>query len=403
MDVLHNPEELLVHFLCRPAEALGVLRHLQAADADAASVAGLTGRVENLGILEDLDGTRGGRHVGTFSHGDAAVGDECLGGFLVELVLRSAGAGDVCLLEPGLGAVADVLGLREFLHVLADASTVDVLQFHDVVELLAVNAVGVVDVAVGVAHGQHLAAQLEHLLGTVLCDVAGTGDEHGLAFDALATGAQHGTEEVDVAVARSLGADEGTAELKTLAGEHTAELAGELLVHSEHIAYFTATDTDVTCGDVHVGADVTGEFEHESLTETHHFGVRLATGAEVRAALAAAHRQRGQRVLEGLLESEELQDAEVHTLVETDAALVRADGVVVLHTVAHIGLHVALVVGPRDAELIHAIGNAETFDEVHLIELGVFVVLFFDSAKHFFDRLMVLRLAGETALEVFQD
>ena len=88
--------------------------------------------------------------------------------------------------------------------------------------------------------------------------------------------------------------------------------------------------------------------------------------------------------------------------METDAAFVRANGIVVLDAVAHVGLHVALVVSPRDAELVHAIGDAQTLDEVHLIELGVLVVLFFDSAEHFFYGLMVFRLAGETTLEVFQ-
>jgi hypothetical protein len=74
-----------------------------------------------------------------------------------------------------------------------------------------------------------------------------------------------------------------------------------------------------------------------------------------------------------------------------------------LHTITHVGLHVALVVGPRDAELIYAIRDAEAFDEVDLVELGVLVVLFFDGAEHLFDCLMILRFTGETALQVFQD
>jgi hypothetical protein len=51
----------------------------------------------------------------------------------------------------------------------------------------------------------------------------------------------------------------------------------------------------------------------------------LPLGSKSRAALAAAHRQRGERVLEHLLEGEELEDAEVDRRVEAQAALVRAD------------------------------------------------------------------------------
>ena len=42
--------------------------------------------------------------------------------------------------------------------------------------------------------------------------------------------------------------------------------------------------------------------------------------------LAAAHVQARERILEGLLEAEELEDGQVDGRVETQAALVRADG-----------------------------------------------------------------------------
>ena len=46
--------------------------------------------------------------------------------------------------------------------------------------------------------------------------------------------------------------------------------------------------------------DVLAELGHEGLAEAHDLVVRLALGVEVAAALAAAHRQRGQAVLENL-------------------------------------------------------------------------------------------------------
>jgi hypothetical protein len=58
-----------------------------------------------------------------------------------------------------------------------------------------------------------------------------------------------------------------------------------------------------------IGADVLAELGHEALAEAHDLGVGLALGVEVRAALAAADGQRGEGVLEDLLEAEELDDA----------------------------------------------------------------------------------------------
>ena len=51
------------------------------------------------------------------------------------------------------------------------------------------------------------------------------------------------------------------------------------------------------------GADVPVQLAHEALAEAHDLVVALALRVEVAAALAAAHRQRGQAVLEDLLEA----------------------------------------------------------------------------------------------------
>src|SRR4026207_97693 len=84
--------------------------------------------------------------------------------------------------------------------------------------------------------------------------------------------------------------------------------------------------------------------------EAQDFAHALALGIEVRPALAAAHRKAGERVLEGLLEGEELQDGFGHRGMEADAALVGADCVVVLHAAAALHADIAVVVFPADAE-----------------------------------------------------
>ena len=138
----------------------------------------------------------------------------------------------------------------------------------------------------------------------------------------------------------------------------------QLLILSEHIANLAATNTDVTSGNILIGTDVTIQFAHECLAEAHHFSIALTTGREVGTTLCTTHRKCGQRVLESLLESKELQDTEVHRLVETDTAFVRTNSVVVLNTITHVGLNVTLVVSPSNAELNQTIGDAQALDEV---------------------------------------
>ena len=175
---------------------------------------------------------------------------------------------------------------------------------------------------------------------------------------------------------------------------------GELLVLSEEETYLASTYADVAGRHVNVGTDMAVELVHESLAEAHHLSLALAAGREVGTALGTAHGQRGERVLEGLLEGEELQDTEVHRLVVAQTAFVRADGVVVLDAVAHVGLNLALVVGPGDAELDDSIGDAEALHEIVFLKFGVLVVLFFDGGEHLAHCLDVLRLIGESSFQI---
>ena len=244
---------------------------------------------------------------------------------------------------------------------------------------------------------------MKYLFGRVLSHVAGTGDEDCLAFKVGAFGLQHFHEEVHVTVTRSFGTDERTAELKSLAGEYAAEFMGQFLIHAEHVTDFASAYADITGRHIGIGTDMAIEFEHESLAETHHLGVALAARREIGTALATAHRKSGQRVFESLLESQELQNAEVYGTVETDTAFIGTDYVVMLYTVTHVGLNLAFIVHPSDAELINAIRNTKTFNQIGFFELRVFVVLLFDRTENFFYSLMILRFVRETTFQVFQN
>ena len=107
------------------------------------------------------------------------------------------------------------------------------------------------------------------LLGRVGGDVAGAGDHHRLAVDAVADILEHVLQEIDRAVAGRFGADQAAAVLQALAGEHAGELVGDPLVLAEHIADLAAANADVARRDVHVRADVAIELGHERLAEAH--------------------------------------------------------------------------------------------------------------------------------------
>lgn len=83
--------------------------------------------------------------------------------------------------------------------------------------------------------------------------------------------------------------------------------------------------------------------------------VALALGIEIRPALAASHWQAGQSILEGLLEGEELENAFRHRRMETNAALIGPDRIVVLNAPSALDADIAVIVLPADAEGDHPV------------------------------------------------
>lgn len=70
-----------------------------------------------------------------------------------------------------------------------------------------------------------------------------------------------------------------------------------------------------------------------------------------------------------MLETQELEDAEVDGGVEAETALVGAEGAVELHAVTTVHLDLALVILPDDTELDHALGDAGDLER--LLVVGV--------------------------------
>src|SRR5690606_12868551 len=107
-----------------------------------------------------------------------------------------------------------------------------------------------------------------------------------------------------------------------------------------------------------------------------------------RAALAAADRQARQRILEDLLEAEELDDAEIDGGVEAKAALVRTQRRIELHAEAAVDLHLALVVDPRHAEDDLALRLADALDQRVRQVAGMLGDDLAEAFEHFAHRLV---------------
>src|SRR5690606_3016607 len=256
----------------------------------------------------------------------------------------------------------DVRGVRAPGHVLADPRPAYLLQL---LQHLQVDAFVVDHVAAGVGAGHHDPTELLHLLDRVDRHVAGAGHHHPLAVQAVPVHAQHLFGEEDGAVPGGLPADLGTAVAEPLTGQHPRLVpVGDPLVLAEQVADLPGTHPDVSGRYVGVLPDVPVELGHERLAEPHHLPVGAALGVEVCPALTAADRHPGQRVLEQLLEPEDLDDPQVHRGVETQAALVRTERTVELHPEASVDVHLAPVVLPRDPENDLSFGLADPLDDL---------------------------------------
>ena len=124
-------------------------------------------------------------------------------------------------------------------------------------------------------------------------------------------------DEIERAETGSLGTEDRTAPLYAFTGKHTFIAMSELLVLAKEIANLTTTYADVACRNVLVRTDIAIELVHERLAEAHDFGIAATAGREVRTTLGATHRQRGERVLECLLEAQELHNRKVDRGMET--------------------------------------------------------------------------------------
>ncbi len=272
-----------------------------------------------------------------------------------------------------------------------------VFKRHQTGQLLGGEAVRIIDGAAGVGGGDDAGAEGHRLLDGVLGHVARARHRDPQAIEGLAAMGQHGVDKVEQAVAGGFRTNEAAAKGESLAGEDALGAVGELLHHARHVAHLAPAHPDVARRHVGVGPQVAIELQHEGLAEAHHFSFALALGIEVAAPLAAPHGQGGEGVLEGLLEGEEFQHREIHRGVEAHAALEGADGGAVLHPVAAIHLHLALVIHPAHPKLHQALGFHQSLQQAVLQVAGVALHIGPDGGDHLahgLDELGLVRVAA---------
>ena len=148
---------------------------------------------------------------------------------------------------------------------------------------------------------------------------------------------------------------------------------------------------------------MTVKLGHECLAEAHDLAVALALGVKIRSALGAAHRQTGERVLEGLFKAEEFDDGGVYAGMQTQTALVRTDGGVELYAVAAVHTDLARIVDPSHAEGNKSFRFDKTLDNARLNKVGTHRKHRFNGFENLFYCLNELGFTGVALFNAFDD
>ena len=214
---------------------------------------------------------------------------------------------------------------------------------------------------------------MNELFRGVDCDIPRAGNDRRLSLDLLISMGKHIAQEIYRAIPGRLGSHLRTAILGGLAGQHTLPPIGDPLVLAEHVTDLARTDPDITRRHIDIRADVAMQLGHETLAKAHDLMIAFPFRIEIRSALTPAQRQAGERILEGLLESQKLEHAFIYAGMKADPTLVWSDGVVVLHSPATLDANILIVILPADPETYDTIGFRDPAQDLRLVIL--FLVL----------------------------
>lgn len=383
-----------------PAVTDGVLGHFQSGYRNTTGVGSFCRAIEYVVCKINIDGFRSGRHVCAFNHSIAAVLYESLGGLAVDFVLGCARKSDVTGNIPNALAALMVLSFWMSDDILFDSLS---LNFLELFNESKINTVLIVNITIGVRDSDNFRTELGCFLNSIDGNVTGTGDDNSLTIEAFAVCFEHLIGIVADTITGSLSTGKRTTIVQAFTGKNAVPVTGQSLVLAEQITDLTAANTDITGRNVLVRSDVTIELTHEALAEPLNLSVGFALRVEVGAAFTAAHGEGGQRVLKDLLETEELDNADIYGRMETKTAFVRADRGVELYTETTVNLYVSVVIVPRNAEDDLSLRLNDSLEYTGLYEVRAGIGYRIKGREYFGYSLYELGLISVSSLNGFQD
>ena len=391
-----------INFLSSPAVTHGVLGHFKTGNGNTTGIHSLGRCNDGTALTQILNSFCSGGHIGNFYVIFYAVGDDVLSIFQTNLVLSGARHNNVNLNFPRTFACKE--RYTEFISIILNFITAGSTHFEHKVDLFGgVDTLFIIDITVGTGNGYNLTAEFGYFLNGTPSNVTETGNSKGLTLDIFTKALEQFNSVINCAKTGSFGTNERTAVGQALTGENAGELISQSLILTVQITNFSCTYADITGRNVGISADVFGKFGHKALAETHHFAVTLTARIEVRTALTAAHGQRGQRVLEGLLKAEEFNNRSVYGRMETQAALIRTDGRVELNSETSVYLRFAVIVNPRNTEGDLSFGFYHTLDYACFYQVRSFLNDGFECFQNLGNSLNEFGLAGISLFHSFQN
>src|SRR5207237_8064220 len=127
----------------------------------------------------------------------------------------------------------------------------------------------------------------------------------------------------------------------------------ESLVQTEEQSDLASSDPDITSRNICIRSNMSKQFRHQSLAETHHLEVAFSFRVEIGSAFGPAHWQSSKRVLEYLFEGKKFEDAKIDRRMKPHSALIRADCAVHLNSESAIDVKVSLIIAPRHPKHDH--------------------------------------------------
>jgi hypothetical protein len=180
----------------------------------------------------------------------------------------------------------------------------------------------------------------------------------------------HVEDEIDHPVACRFRADEASTPMQSFPSQYAHELVPQLLIRPKHISNLPRARPNISGRDIGIRTNMPLQLCHERIAEPPNLTVRFAFGVKVGSALAAAHAQAGECILEGLLETEELEDRQVHGGVQAQSAFVRPQRRVELNAVPDVDVRVAGVIFPDDTELEDALRYLDDVERLFVFRFG---------------------------------